>query len=335
MQTIVSDAIASWIPYKLFKQDELLYCRWLYTGDRRFTEPFFDETETVCLSYPENAGRHRAVGSLDILPEWSAAMDATEPSAFIFHVSRCGSTLIAQLLGMPEQHIVLAEVPFFDDLLRAHYRGQATDEGLANTLLPAAMRLYGQRRRGDESHLFIKTDSWHLCFYQQLRQLYPSVPFVLLYRSPDEVIRSQRRRRGMQSVPSIIEPAVFGFDAAIGGGLSLDDYMVSVLHCYFTIMLEVVQTDQPVLLVNYNEPIMDIMERVAQASQLTLSASYREQIVERSRYHAKYPDQVFQEPVEDDPLPQGLEPVMEMYRQLDQLRIANKEQAAFEPSQTR
>lgn len=324
MQTIVSDAIAGWIPNKLFKREDLLYCHWLYTGDRRFSEPFFDETETACLGLAENAGRYRAVGSLDILPEWSATIDAAAPSAFIFHVSRCGSTLIAQLLGIPEQHIVLAEVPFFDALLRARISGQTNDDSLADALLPAAIRLYGRRRRGDESHLFIKTDSWHLCFYNQLRQLYPSVPFVLLYRRPDGVVRSQRRRRGMQSVPGIIEPAVFGFDADTSSSLSLDEYMVCVLHHYFTILLEVAQTDPQALLVNYNEPIADIMERVTAASHLSINDTYRQQIAERSRYHAKYPDQVFQEPVAADPLPASLEPVMDLYRQLDALRLVKK-----------
>lgn len=319
MQTIVSAAIADWIPYKLFKTEEQLFCRWLYMGERRFTEPFFDETESVCMSLRENSGRFRAVGSLELLPEWAEQVDAVPPSAFIFHVSRCGSTLIAQLLGLPEQHIVLAEVPFFDALLRAGYSGHS-DEGLAARLLPAAVQLYGKRRRGDESHLFIKADSWHLCFYRQLRQLYPAVPFVLLYRSPDEVIRSQRRRRGMQSVPGVIEPGVFGFDAS-SKALSLDEYMVAVLHRYFTLMLEVVQADPHILLINYQEPILDIMERVAAASDITLTDTYRQQIAGRSRYHAKYPDQVFQEPVATDPLPDSLEAVMQLYRQLDALRM--------------
>lgn len=321
MQTIVSAALAGWIPHKLFGEEDQVYCRWLYTGGHRFTEPFFDESENACLSLHENSQPFRSVSLLALLPDWSVEVDAVAPSAIVFHVSRCGSTLVSQLLGLKEQHIVLAEVPFFDTLLRTPFKEWAANRPDVNRLLPAAIRLYGQRRRGDESHLFIKADSWHLCFYHQLRQLYPAVPFILLYRSPDEVLRSQRRQWGMQAIPGLIEPQVFGFDQEAIAGLSLDEYMVLVLQHYFSMMLGVAATDPRVLLVNYQEPAMNMMERIAAVGAFSLTGAYRQQIAVRSRYHAKHPDQVFEEPVYTEALPASLAPVMELYQQLDHLRI--------------
>lgn len=251
---------------------------------------------------------------------WAEAIPFVPPTAFIFHVSRCGSTLLAQLLGLGEQHIVLAETPFFDQLLRFPYTQHNNGEVLPPGALPAAIQLYGHKRRGDESHLFIKFDSWHLCFYRQLRALYPTVPFILLYRSPDEVLRSQRRRRGMQAVQGIVEPAVFGFDKEEISRLTLDDYMCKVLERYFSIMLEVADVDRNILLVNYNEPILTIMERLAAVTGIVLSDKVLELMRERSRYHAKYPDQVFKEPVEHDDLPASLQPVMDLYHLLEAKR---------------
>ncbi len=46
---------------------------------------------------------------------------------------------------------------------------------------------------------------------EKARKLYPQTPFILLYRQPGEVIRSQQKRRGMQSIPGLLEPEIFGF----------------------------------------------------------------------------------------------------------------------------
>ncbi len=320
MQDSLSSALHNWVPYKLSMVDNMPHNYWLYTGNQRYTAPFFDETISACLSLPENSSRFKGFSSLELLPSWAAKFDAVPPTAFIFHVSRCGSTLLAQLLGLHEQHIVLAETPFLDELLRLPFKDNAVDRPLLQEALPAAIRMYGQKRRGDETHLFIKADSWHLCFYRQLRALYPAVPFILLYRSPDEVILSQRRRRGMQSVQGILEPAIFGFDNEAIHFDTLDDYMVKVLERYFTIMLEIKQEDPLSLLINYKEPILSTMQKIADFAGVKIEENELEQMKERSRYHAKYPDQVFKEPASTEPLPASLQAVTNLYQQVEALR---------------
>ena len=38
-------AIANWLPKRFFRPDDKdLHCEWIYLGDQRFTESFFDET---------------------------------------------------------------------------------------------------------------------------------------------------------------------------------------------------------------------------------------------------------------------------------------------------
>lgn len=320
MATPVSSALRNWIPYKLSILDGAPHCYWLYTGHQPYTAPFFDETISQCKSLPENSSPYKSISTLDMLPSWGTAMDAAPPTAFIFHVSRCGSTLIAQLLGLSEEHIVLAETPFLDQLLRLPYQQSNIDTTLIARALPAALQLYGQKRRSDEKRLFIKADSWHFCFYRQLRQLFPTVPFILLYRSPDQVVQSQRRRRGMQSVQGVVEPELFGFDKDAIAACSLDDYMIKVLEYYFTTMLEITGHDPHSLLVSYHEPVLQIMQKIAAFTGITLQESDLQVMQERSRYHAKYPGQVFQEPASTTPLPDSILPVMELYKQLEAIR---------------
>lgn len=322
MHDSIPSVLCNWIPYKLSVINGLPYCYWLYTGHQPYTAPFFDETISRCMHLPQNSQRFKSLSSLYMLPEWAAHTASVSPTAFIFHVSRCGSTLIAQLLGLREQHIVLAETPFVDALLRLPYQHKEADSELIAQAIPAAIQLYGCQRRGDETHLFIKTDSWHLCFYQQLRQLYPTVPFILLYRSPDEVIRSQRRRRGMQSVQGIVEPGIFGFDQQEIMDWPLDDYMAKVLERYFTIMLEITSRDPLSLLVNYHEPVLSIMQKIAAFTGITFSENELLHMQERSRYHAKYPEQVFHEPAAEGAMPTSLLPVIELYNKLEAKRTS-------------
>ncbi|HYF30721.1 MAG TPA: hypothetical protein VD993_06355 [Chitinophagaceae bacterium] len=306
-----------WVPYKLLPEPEQVLCRWLHVGDKPFSEPFFDDTIIRCRS---NTGlRPHVASNISMLEEWAAALPAVEPSAFIFHISRCGSTLVSQLLGMNPRHIVLSEVPFIDELLRAPFKEQGFPPFDQLPVLQAALRLYGQKRSGDEERLFIKTDSWHVFFYKTIRALYPDVPFVLLYREPREVMHSHRKKRGMQAVPGVIEPAVFGFEKL--AVTDLDAYMAVVIEKYLSTFLEIITNDSNALLVNYNEGMLQVMEKIASFTDLALTEEEHVQMRERCGYHAKYPDQVFAEAAAPEEVPGYLEKSMALYKQVEAVRL--------------
>ena len=205
-------AIKNWIPYKLINNQGQLQCHWLNAFDVPFKEPFFDETILKLRGYDSKHALIEPVSDLSMLVEWGSDLMPVQPSAFIFHISRCGSTLISQLLSLSDQNIVLPEVPFFDDLLRLSFQDKNFPQKTSSELLELAIKFYGQKRTGNERYLYIKTDSWHMFFYKQLRALYPNVPFILLYRNPVEVFSSLKRKPALHSVPGLIEPEIFGFD---------------------------------------------------------------------------------------------------------------------------
>lgn len=309
----------NWIPYKLiFEQDQAL-CRWLHTGDKPFTEPFFDDTITRLKG--SSIQRLHSAGNIQLLPGWSKDVQAIEPTAFIFHISRCGSTLLSQLLGINPRHIVLSEVPFIDDVLRAPFKHHPQGSFDQPEMLDAAIRFYGQQRH-EEDKLFIKTDSWHVFFYKTLRKLYPQAAFILLYRKPQEVIRSHQKKRGMQAVPGVIEPEVFGFNAE--PVTDLDAYMARVIERYLTLFTEIIETDERSLLVNYNQGMMNVMDTMAAFTRIDISAEEHAKMEERCRYHAKYPDQVFAEQHSEEQLPDYLQECSELYEQLENKRLSQR-----------
>ena len=319
MRSLASHELKNWVPWKLSGTS----CEWLYTGYKKFTEPFFDDTILVCRNLDENRKRYKVVSHLEMLPEWADDIKTLIPSVIIFHVSRCGSTLLSQLLALDENQIVLSEVPFFDELLRLPYKEHAVEIKIADNYLKAAIKYYGQRKSGNEKYLFIKSDSWHLHFYGRLRALFPLAHFILLYRNPLEVIQSHQKQRGMQSVPGIIEPAVFGFSKEIDEP-NLDLYMANVLKSYFRVMIEITKNDPLALPVNYNEGMNNILKKITAFTGLPVTKETEELITERSRFHAKHPHRLFIEDYKEVATPGYLLPVIQLYEQLDTINLLKR-----------
>lgn len=311
--------LAQQLPYRLLSNNPA-FCAWIKNDQANFSEPFFNETISRLRSAKLNQRRYKSVAHINMLPEWVKTGPAKKPSAVIFHVSRCGSTLFSQLLALQQQYMVLSEVPFFDELLRLRFKDAAVSKEQTSGLFDAALQLYINSSDNVPSHVFIKTDSWHLHFYEQLRMLYPEVPFILLYRNPLEVLRSQQRRRGMQAVPGIIEPAIFGLNLSQVAALDLDEYMAHVLHSYFEQMIAIAGKDPYSLLINYQEGALAGMKKIVSATGIPFDNNYETAIEERAGYHAKYPEQVFAEKQTTEEAPGFLQPVMQLYDQLEQLR---------------
>ncbi len=211
--------------------------------------------------------------------------------------------------------------PFFEELLRQPFKNLPVDSRTAVTNFDTALQFYINSSPGLPQKIFIKTDSWHLYFYEQLRAIYPKVPFILLYRDPWEVLQSQQKRRGMQSVPGIIEPAVFKFTAAQAATYDLDKYMALVLHSYFEKMIGMAAADDHSQLINYNAGTVVAMHKIASATGIDIDKNYERIILQRAGYHAKYPGEVFKEERSDNTAPDFLNPTIILYKQLEEMRL--------------
>jgi hypothetical protein len=307
-------ALHNWVPEKLFFEGSHPFCKWLYVGDNYYTEPFFDETISTCRRSPPGNGSLKSVSSLEVLPCWSQDIESIQPSALIFHISRCGSTLVSQLLSLSFRNIVLSEVSFFDELLRS--------KELSPELLKAAITFYAAKRKRGQDHLFIKTDSWHIFFYQQLRELYPHTPFILLYRRPDEVVRSQLKRKGMHAVPGLLEPELLGFDSSVIMNMHPDNYIPKVLEKYFSVFLDILKKDALAFPVNYNEGAISIVKKIADLTGILITEGELNKMKERANYHAKYPAEIFSEEQIHTPVPRNCIKAFQLYEATEKIRNA-------------
>jgi hypothetical protein len=70
--------------------------RWLECGSTHFAEPFFGDTIRRVMRLNPAAGEQ--ITDLQALLDAAGQYDTVRPSGVIFHVSRCGSTVLTNAL---------------------------------------------------------------------------------------------------------------------------------------------------------------------------------------------------------------------------------------------
>src|SRR5258708_4032171 len=120
------DLLNGWVPVDLYWQDESPVIDWGYMGERRFTHPFFNHTIGENFRHPfAQLFRHQT--SLELLHDLYLNRPCLTPTGFIFHMSRCGSTLVSQMLASLTQAVMLSEPPPVDQTLRARFQKPELD----------------------------------------------------------------------------------------------------------------------------------------------------------------------------------------------------------------
>lgn len=240
-----------WVPSCVHWKGAEPWVDWCYLGERRFEEPFFSHTIEACLAAPANLlFRHQT--PINKLEELFLSDPGLEPGGFIFHMSRCGSTLLARMLQSLPTSLVLSEAEPIDAVLTAHVRHPDMSEQRRAQWLQWIVSALCRRRSSGERRAFIKFDSWHTLYLPLLRQVFPCVPSVFLFRDPIEVMVSHARQPGSLMIPGATGARLLCIDPAQAAAMPVADYCACVLD---TICSAALIQFQPGLdaFVNYRE----------------------------------------------------------------------------------
>jgi hypothetical protein len=193
-----------WVPVRLVSKrsgagDGEAFVDWCWLGGERFTDPFFDGTIETAQRRPFNRlFTHRT--PIAELGWWYAASPGMAPTGFIFHMSRCGSTLVSQMLAALPENVVISEAGPLDRLARAESIPEAARAEWLHWMVSAL----GQTRSGRETRYFIKFDSPTVLALPSIRRAFPSAPWIFLYRNPEEVLISHLRQPAPAMCPGMI-----------------------------------------------------------------------------------------------------------------------------------
>jgi len=284
--------LLNWIPYQLIYNENDWRLLWLDLQDKHIEEPFFDETILLCRMRMKERSGYLPTSSLDFLVEASKQIDSIPPDAFIFHVSRCGSTLLSQALATADVNIVFPEARLIDEILRAKEQDPAVTEEQQEFWFKSAIAIMGQKRKPAHKQLFVKLDSWHIHFYSLLRKWYPGTPFFFLSREPNAVIASHHQRRGIHAVPGMVNSSILKVEVQEEHYQDFDLFTAEVLANYYKTLADIMSVNHPKnTFFDYSWGVELLLSHFFKVVQLDKSAY--EKMAERLKYHSKSPGEKF------------------------------------------
>jgi hypothetical protein len=279
-----------WLPVRTFWQHGELYLQWSHFGEQRLREPFFESDVQRRLFKPFNR-LFRYSTPITRLVEWLSTHPGLRPSGFIFHMSRCGSTLVSQMLAALDRNVVVSEASPLDAVVRARQTKPNLGDDQHARWLACIIGALGQPRGGREQHYFIKLDCWHTLALPLFRRAFPEVPWIFLYRDPVEVLVSQLRMPGIQMVPGMLGADLFDL-APSHDGHDRADYCARVLARICEPVKQHYSKDAA-LMVNYRDLPQAVWTTILPHFGVSASECDRAAMVETARQDAKSPSFAF------------------------------------------
>jgi hypothetical protein len=250
---MVSNNFQGWLPVDAVVVEGQPGLLWMNMDGVDLAEPFFQQTVDRLRS--EHLAGEERFTELDTLVQLEKTFDSVPPSGFIFHSSRCGSTLVANACRAIEGSIVLSEPPAVDKLVARFITDvdDRTKEMLYSIFLRATVAALGQRRTGRERHLFIKFACCSVSQIERIRRIWPNVPWVFLYRDPIETIVSN-----IQNLPSWLQDedhrvlaSIVSASAAEVAAMTREELCARAIAAFYTTAHRV--ANDRALLLNYDQ----------------------------------------------------------------------------------
>jgi len=183
--------LCGWVPVEFLIESDEMSFHWMDFSGVNIYEPFFRQTVAKMVE----RGNQKKASSMQDLIRIGSRTPPIPPSCLIFHVSRCGSTLLANALRASCNCIVLSEPKIITDLFHFCNDLPAPAQLLRDSILQSIVNLYAGYQ-GIQRNIIIKLASWNLLSFRLFRKVWPDVPCILLIRHPGEVIVSNLKPGG-------------------------------------------------------------------------------------------------------------------------------------------
>lgn len=236
-----------WLPTAILPTEQELAVEWAHFGGAPLSSPFFEDELRQAQAQPFNR-LFRQRTPLRGLAEARPADDFAAPDGFIFHLSRCGSTLVSQMLAALPGAIIVSEAAPLDAVVQLLNANPGAPIEERARLLRAMVGVLGRDRSGDARHYVVKLDSWHALALPLFRHAFPDTPWIFQYRDPAEILVSQMRMRGIQATPGTMARDLYGI---VGGeDMPAEEYCARAFACICAVVLDHARSGDG-LLVNY------------------------------------------------------------------------------------
>jgi len=276
-----STDLKGWLPVDAVVVDGRPGLMWMEMSGINLTEPFFQQT--VERARKEN--RAERFTEFDVLLQLEKQLDTAQPTGFIFHSSRCGSTLVANACRAVSNSIVLSEANAIDKLIARFITDadNSVKESLYSVFLRGVVHALAQRRTGDERHLFVKFACCSFTQMERIKRIWPNVPWLFLYRDPVETIVSN-----MRDIPPWLTDKDRRVLSSIIGDvseMSLEELCARTIGSLYSTAYKLANANS--MLLNYNQLSVPVIASVLNFFNVSLSSQELETIARTSEVYSK------------------------------------------------
>ncbi len=288
----VGSNLAGWTPIGAEWEADRASIRWCFTEGLEFTDPFFDDTIRRALQDPFRLLFWRRT-DIDQLTQFAREHPGLTPAGIVFHLSRSGSTLLAQMFAALDNALVMSEPAPFDQVLRLRSTRPTLPQGTVVDWLVSMTSALGQPRRPDHRHFILKLDAWAILDWPLIRAAFPETPTIFVYRDPTDVLVSQLGHRGYHMVPGTLTPEVLGIAAEQIPLLRPEEYGALVLARLCSSALDAAQHGG-VGLIHYESLPASVADTIAPAFGIEIGAHQRAVFDRVAALDAKNPQIAFE-----------------------------------------
>lgn len=277
-----------WLPVDAVVVDGRPGLCWLDMRQIELTEPFF--AQSVARARTDGVSRGELFTEFDVLLQLEKLIEGVSPTGFIFHSSRCGSTLVANACRAVSNSIVISEADAVDKLI-VRFITDSTPGDVKETLYSVFLRglvnVLAQRRSGNEQHLFLKFACCSFSQIKRIRRIWPAVPCLFLYRDPVETIVSNLR-----DVPPWLTDDdrrvlafITGASPSTVAGMKLEELCARTIGSFFSSACDLANDNM--MLLNYRQLSAPVLSGILNFFNINLSPEEAEAVERGSKIYSK------------------------------------------------
>lgn len=324
-----------WLPTNLVPLEEPSRgVSWYDMRGAALEEPFLHQAiARIKLERPDT---RELITDLEALLRFEKTIESLPPKGFIFHTSRCGSTLLANALNCLDRSLIISESHAIGALTSLYFEHSENKlhEIYRHVLLRAAVKALGQKFCGDEQRYFIKFTNINVLHLHHIKRIWPHVPCIFLYRNPVEVIYSNIKvDAGWMRIEEYRQQSAFflGETEELITRMSREEFCARMFGRICRIVTETSGGDSAPLLVNYRELSLPKLCEISRFFGVDPTPSEIEAIRSRMQFYSKdaKPERLFFEDTdrkveESSPLMREMAErwAVEPYLELERLRTS-------------
>jgi hypothetical protein len=293
------EAPRGWLPWRIDEGTGVT--RWIETDFPGFSDPFLCEPFfgwCVARARVKVPPRRELETDLSALRAAASQLPEVQPAGIIFHVSRCGSTLVSNALAFAHNALVLSEVASFDQMMSmagspVPYWSRTGRQGLRDLTT-----VFAHYRGLPPRQVVVKAGLGKTLDLGTVRAVWPDVPYVVMIRAPLEVVVSNVIKPPTQLQLWYQEPqwCPLGVPPPVVLDRGPREFCAWVLGRVYQEALR--QLDEKCAVLDYRDLTVDSVLRVAARFDLRIPAERLGLFRETFVFDAKAPGKEFQSDIE-------------------------------------